>query len=146
MPEVLPTAELGGVLTGLILAMLPEPFGGAAVGNDVEEAQELTVEAPAGGDDAGQEGVLDSSISRPVAVHLGASGALQDPAWLRVTERPVSANVSQVIAAEFVVDCDVDNQVAVAAEVDVLEYQVAPPLLVVALHDGGHVAPLHCRR
>jgi hypothetical protein len=36
--------------------MLPEPFGGAAVGNDVEETQELTVEAPAGGDDAGQEG------------------------------------------------------------------------------------------
>jgi len=30
------------------------------------------VEAPAGGDDAGQEGVFDSSISGPVAVHLGA--------------------------------------------------------------------------
>jgi len=52
--------------------------------------------------------------------HLGASGALQDPA--RLMERPVSANVSQVIAAEFVVDCDVDNHVAVAAEVDVLEH------------------------
>jgi hypothetical protein len=85
----------------------------------VEEAQELTVEAPAGGDDAGQEGVIDSGISGPVAVHLGANGALQDPAWLRVTKRPVSANVSQVIAAEFVVDCDVDNQVAVTTEVDV---------------------------
>jgi hypothetical protein len=30
------------------------------------------VEMPAGGDDAGQEGVFDSSISGPVAVHLGA--------------------------------------------------------------------------
>ena len=125
VPKELPNAEQG-VLTGLIIVMPPEPFGGAAVGNDVEEAQELTVEAPACGDDAGQEGMLDSSISRPVAVHLGASGALQDPAWLRVTERPVSANVSQVIAAEVVVDCDVDNQVTVTAEVDVLGHQVAP--------------------
>ena len=75
-----------------------------------------------------------------IAVHLGASGALQDPAWLRVTERPVSANVSQVIAAEFVVDCDVDNQVAVTAEVDVLEHQVTPPHLVVALLDGRDAA------
>ena len=45
--------------------------------DDVEEAQELAVEAPAGGDDAGQEGVIDSGISGPVAVH-GASGALEE--------------------------------------------------------------------
>ena len=51
VPKVLPTAELEGILTGLIIAMLPEPFGGAAVGHDVEEPQELT-KAPASGDDA----------------------------------------------------------------------------------------------
>jgi len=68
----LPTAELEGFLNGLIVAMPPEPVGGAAMGDDVEEAQELAVEMPAGGDDAGQEGVFDSSISGPVAVHLGA--------------------------------------------------------------------------
>jgi len=79
-----------------------EPFGGAAVMDDVEKAQELTVEAPTGGDDAGQEGVLDSGMSGPVLVHLGASSALQDAAWLRVAKRPVLANVSQVIATEFV--------------------------------------------
>jgi hypothetical protein len=48
-----------------------------------------------------------------------------------------------VIAAEFVIDCDV----AVTAEVDVLdsvlEHQVSPPHLVGALLDGGDVAPLH---
>jgi len=91
---------------------------------------------------AGQEDVIDSGISGPVAVHLGASGALEDPAWLRVTKCPGSADVSQVIAAEFVVDCDVDNQVAVTAEVDVLEHKVSPPQLVVALLDAGDVAPL----
>ena len=96
-----------------------EPVFGAAVGDDVEEAQELAVEAPAGGDDAGQEGVFDSGISVPVAVHLGASGALEDLGRLRVAKRPVSANVSQMISTEFMVDCDVDNQVAVPAEVDV---------------------------
>jgi len=128
----LPTAELEGFLTGLIVAMPPEPVGGAAVGDDVEETQELAVEAPAGGDDAEQEG-FDSSISGPVAVHLGASGALEDPAWLRGAKHPVLANVSLMIAAEFMVDCDVGNQVAVAAEVDVLEHQVFPPHLAVAL-------------
>jgi len=129
VPKVLPTAELEGFLNGLNIAMPLEPVYGAAVGDNVEEAQELTVEVPAGGDDAGQEGVFDSDISGPVSVHLGASGALEDPAWLRVVKRPVSANVSQMIAAEFVVDCDVDNQVAVTAEFPVLEHQVSPPHL-----------------
>jgi hypothetical protein len=93
VPNVLRTAKLEGFLTGLIVAMPLEPFFFAAVGNDVEEVQELIVEAPAGGDDAGWEGVLDSCISGPVTVHLGASGALQDAAWLRVAKRPILANV-----------------------------------------------------
>ena len=52
VPEVLPAAELEGFLTGLIIAMPREPVLGAAMGDDVEEAQELAVKAPAGGDDA----------------------------------------------------------------------------------------------
>ena len=70
-------AELEGVLAGLIIAVLLEPFGRAAVSNDAAEPQELAVEPPAGRDDAGQEGVLDSCIAGPVAIHLRASGALQ---------------------------------------------------------------------
>jgi hypothetical protein len=41
VPKILPSAELEGFLTGLIVAMPPESVGGAAVGDDVEEAQEL---------------------------------------------------------------------------------------------------------
>ena len=37
VPKALPTAGLEGVVVGLIIAVLPEPFGGAAVGKDVEE-------------------------------------------------------------------------------------------------------------
>ena len=142
VPEVLPAAELEGFLTGLTIAMPRKPGCGAAMGDDVEEAQELAVKAPAGGDDARHEGVLEISISGPVAVDLGASCALEDPAGLRVAEGSISAHVSQMISAEFVVDCDVDDQVAAATEVDVLEHQVAPPHLAVALLDGGDVAPL----
>jgi len=47
VPKVLPTAELERILAGLIIAVLPEPFGGAAVGNDVEDPSELAVEPPA---------------------------------------------------------------------------------------------------
>ena len=43
VPKVLPAAELEGFLTGLIVAMPPEPVDGAAVGDDVEEAQEFAV-------------------------------------------------------------------------------------------------------
>jgi hypothetical protein len=62
------------------------------VGDDVKEAQELALEAPAGGDDAGQEGVFESGIPGPVSVHLGASGALEDPAGQRV-DRPSGGRI-----------------------------------------------------
>ena len=35
VPKVLPSAELEGILAGLIIAVPLEPSGGAAVGNDV---------------------------------------------------------------------------------------------------------------
>jgi len=88
------------------------------------------VKAPAGGDDARQEGVLESGISGPVTVDLGASGALEDPAGLRVAEGSISAHVSQMISAEFVVDCDVDDQVAAATEVDDVDFEGCLPLSV----------------
>ena len=47
--------ELEGILAWLIIAVPLEPSGSAAVGNDVEEPQNLAVEPPAGGDDAGEE-------------------------------------------------------------------------------------------
>jgi len=43
VPEELPTVELEGFLTGLIVAMPIEPVGGEAVGDDVEETQELDI-------------------------------------------------------------------------------------------------------
>jgi len=39
VPEVLPTGELEGFLTGLIIAMPVKPVGGAAVGDDAGEAR-----------------------------------------------------------------------------------------------------------
>ncbi len=57
VPEVLPAAELEGILAGLIIAVPLEPSGGAAVSNDVEEPQELAMEPPAVGDDAGEEAI-----------------------------------------------------------------------------------------
>jgi len=102
VPKVLPSAELEGILAGLIIAVPLEPAGGAAVGNDVEEPQELAVEPPAGGDDAGEEGVLEFSVAGPVARHLGASGVLEDAGGLRITECPIATDVGEVIATEFV--------------------------------------------
>ncbi len=130
VPKVLPSAELEGILAGLIIAVPLEPAGGAAVSNDAEEPQELAVEPPGGGDDchndAGEEGVLEFSVAGPVARHLGASDVLEDAVGLRITECPIATDVCEVIATEFVVDGNVENQVAVTAKVDVFEHQVPP--------------------
>ena len=135
VPKVLPAAELEGILAGLIVAVPLEPAGGAAVSNDVEEPQELPVEPPAGGDDAGEEGMPDFSVAGPVACHLGASCVLEDAGGLRITECPIATDVGKVVTTEFVVDSNVENQVAVTAKVDVFEHQVpSPPLVAALLH------------
>ena len=46
VPEVLAPAELEGFLAGVMVPELLEPALGAPVGEDVEEAQELAVDAP----------------------------------------------------------------------------------------------------
>ena len=107
VPKVLPAAELEGILAGLIVAVPLEPAGGAAVSNDVEEPQELPVEPPAGGDDAGEEGVLDFSVPGPVARHLGASGVLENTVGLRITKHHIATDVGEGIATECVVDGNV---------------------------------------
>ena len=85
---------------------------------------------------------LKSSPASPVSCHLGASGGLEDAAGLRITEGPIATDVGEVITTEFVVDGNVENQVAVTAKVDVFEHQVPPPPLVAALQHGGDVAPI----
>ena len=46
-------------------------------------SQALAVEPPVGGNDTGQDGKLECGVAGPVALHLGASGALQVAAGLR---------------------------------------------------------------
>ena len=61
------------------------------------------VEPPAGGDDAGEEGMPDFSIAGPVACHLGASGVLEDAGGLRITECSIATDVGEVVTTEFLV-------------------------------------------
>ena len=75
----------------------------------------------------------DFSIAGAVACHLGASCVLEDAGGLRITECPIATDVGKVVTTEFVVDSNVENQVAVTAKVDVFEHQVPPPPLLVAL-------------
>ena len=57
VPEVLTTAELEGFVAEFVPEAL-EPAFGAAVGEDVEEAQELAVDAAGGTHHAWQKGVV----------------------------------------------------------------------------------------
>ena len=57
VPEILTAAELEGFVAGVVGPELLEPTEGASVGEDVEEAQELAMDATRGADDAWQEGV-----------------------------------------------------------------------------------------
>ena len=65
-------------------------------------------------------------------IRCGAS-YYADAGGLRITECPVATDVGEVVTTEFVVDSNVENQVAVTAKVDVFEDQVPPPPLVAAL-------------
>ena len=73
---------------------LLESTEGASVGEDVEEAQELAVDAAGGTHHARQKGVGDTrprGVSLPVATHLRPRCCLEELVWLGMPERPVEA-------------------------------------------------------
>ena len=77
----------------------------------------------------------DFSVADPGACHLGEVCALEDAGGQRTTERPIATDVGKVVTTEFVLDGNVENQVAVTAKVDVFEHQVpSPPLVAALLH------------
>ena len=61
VPEVLTAADLDGFVAGFVPEPL-EPAFGAAVGEDVEEAQELAVDAAGGTHHARQKGVGNTCL------------------------------------------------------------------------------------
>ena len=103
VPEILTAQQLEPFVAGVMGPELFEPREGASVGEDVEEAQELAMDATRGADDAGQEDVGDTQprvVGLPVAVHLGARCGLEKLVGLVVPERPVEAHIGQVIASK----------------------------------------------
>ena len=102
VPEVLSAAELEGLFAGFV----PEPLElalGASMGEDVEEAQELAVDAPGNAHYARQEGEGNTGprgVGLPVTTHLGPRCRLEELVWLGVPELPVEADVDHVVAAK----------------------------------------------
>ena len=144
VPEVLPAAELEGFLTGLIIAMPLEPVLGAAVGDDVEEAQELAMDPTRGADDTRQEGVGDTrprGVGLPVAVHLGARCGLEELVGLGMPESSVQTDIGHVIAAKLVNEGDINDEVGVTADVGALDEQITLSGLTILFLHGRDVAP-----
>ena len=126
VPEVLSAAELEGFFAGFVTEPL-EPALGAPMGENVEEAQELAVDAPGGADDTRQEGVGDTrprGVGLPVAVHLGTRCGLEELVGLGMPERSVEADIGHVIAAELVDEGNINDEVGVSADVGALDDQV----------------------
>ena len=74
-PEVLRPAPGEGISAGLVIPHVSEVLQGASVGKDVEEAQELPVNAARGRHDTRQKGVcgaLQVGIRLAIPCHLGA--------------------------------------------------------------------------
>ena len=81
VPEILTAPELERLFAGVMGPELLEPAFAAAVGEDVEEAQELAMDATRGADNARQEGVGDTrprGVGLRVAVHLGPRCGLEE--------------------------------------------------------------------
>ena len=58
-------------------------------------------------------------------------------------ELPIAADVSHVVAAELVVERDIEDEVGLATEADALEHQVALSVLPhIPFLEGWDVAPL----
>ena len=126
VPEVLAPAELEGILAGVMGPELLEPALGAPVGEELEEAQELAVDAPGGAHHARQEGVGNTrprGVGLPVATNLCPGCRLEELVWLGVTELPVEADVDHVVASKLVDACD---EVGIASDVGALDDQVTP--------------------
>ena len=108
----------------LILPHVGKVLQGAPVGKDVEEAQELPVNAPRGRHDTRQEGVCGArpiGIRLAVPCHLGARSGLEELVDIVVAELPVAANVPAVVAAELVGAGNVDDQMPVTTNVGILD-------------------------
>ena len=144
VPEVLAPAELEGFRAGFVPKAL-EPAGGASVGEEVEEAQELAVDPTRSADDARQEGVGDArprGVGLPVAVHLGARCGLEELVGLGVPESSVETDIGHVIAAKLVNEGDIDDEVGVTADVGPMEGLLTVAPSPATTDTRGHQRPL----
>jgi hypothetical protein len=114
------------------------------MGEDVEEAQELAVDAPGGAHYARQEGVGNTGprgVGLPVATHLGPRCRLEELVWLGVPELPVEADVDHVVATKLVDECNIYDEVGVASDVGALDDQITLSGLAILFLHGRDVAP-----
>ena len=114
------------------------------MGEDIEEAQELAMDATRGADDARQEGVGDTrprGVGLPVATHLCRRRRLEELVGLGIPERPVEADIGHVIAAELVNEGNINDEVGVSADVGSLDDQVTLSGLAILFLHGRDVAP-----
>ena len=145
LPEVLRPAPGEGISAGLVIPHVSEVLQGASVGKDVEEAQELPVNAPRGRHDARQEGVcgaLPVGIRLAIPCHLGARRGLEELVDVVVAQLPVAVKVPTVVAAELVGAGNVDDQMPVTTKVDILDEEVAATGLAAGLPHRRDVASL----
>jgi len=143
VPEVLSAAELEGFFAGFVPELL-EPALGASMGEDVEEAQELAVDAPGSAHYARQEGVGNTGprgVGLTVAMHLGPRCRLEELVWLGVPELPVEADVDHVVATKLVDECNIYDEVGVASDVGALDDQITLSGLAILFLHGRDVAP-----
>ena len=143
VPEVLSAAELEGFFAGFVPKLL-EPALGASMGEDVEEAQELAVDAPGSAHYARQEGVGNTGLrglGLPVATHLGPRCRLEELVWLGVPELPIEADINHVVADKLVDECNIDDEVGITSDVGALGDQITLPCLAILFLHGRDVAP-----
>ena len=114
------------------------------MGEDIEEAQELAMDATRGADDARQEGVGDTrprGVGLPVATHLCRRRRLEELVGLGIPERPVEADIGHVIAAELVDEGNINDEVGVSVPEGALDDQVTLSCLAILFLHSQDVAP-----
>ena len=124
--------EVRGATEGerIVSGLFPEEFEEVdrlAMGEDVQQAQKLSVDATRGGHDGWEESQksIGCRVCLAVLPHFDVGSVVEQRIGVNVAQLSVVAHVPPAVTREIVYQCHVDDQISFTCKVDVPNLQVA---------------------
>lgn len=124
--------EVRGATEGerIVSGLFPEEFEEVdrlAMGEDVQQAQKLSVDATRGGHDGWEESQksIGCRVCLAVLPHFDVGGVVEQRIGVSVAQLSVAVHVPPAVTRVVVYQCHVDDQIRCTCKVDVPNLQVA---------------------